>query len=191
MTASNSTPHFIPLGAPMKRFEVVGTPTWTPVWNEDEDRYDIQLLSNIRFNLLERGYSVLIKSGFVCDGASVPKRFWDSIGSPYASRYLLAAILHDGIYVAEIFIRIVCDAIFAEFMEDLGVAWIRREVMHTAVRWGGWVPWNAHTQESIAAASKFVRLVKLGEMLTFPAFGWDNKEEEKFLVAEGMFDIGI
>ena len=179
----------------MERFSVVGTPAWTPIWNAATNRYDIQLLSNVRVNMLERGFSVLIKSGFICDGASVPKRFWDSIGSPYASRYLLAAILHDALCQAELLERYVCDAIFAEFMKDLGVSWLRRELMWIAVVIGGRFVWAKHTDGTIAAAERFVRLVNLSAMPDFPATSWKDAVRADSIsaptVGEGLLDIGV
>lgn len=159
---------FIPDDAPMENFGVVGELAWQPIWNAKTNRYDIEISSDLRFNMFKYGYSVLISKGFICDGASVPKRFWDSIGSPYASRYLLAGILHDALYQAELLDRVLCDTIFAEFMTDLGVVWWRMKLMHTAVRMGGGFVWNNHTNVSIKNAEKYVRLVKLTEKLNFP-----------------------
>jgi len=41
------------------------------------------------------GIKVTAKSGMPTDGGSLPRAFWDTLGPPYASKYLPAYILHD------------------------------------------------------------------------------------------------
>lgn len=36
-----------------------------------------------------------VEEGYITDGASIPRLFWSSIGHPFQSQYLRAAIIHD------------------------------------------------------------------------------------------------
>lgn len=81
-----------------------------------------------------------IPTGFLTDGASVPRIFWGLI--PPWGKYGAAAIVHD--YLCE-FLEITCngqavhvsrkmaDQIFCEAMEVLEVPWWPREPMHAAI----------------------------------------------------------
>lgn len=153
--------HFIPNDAPLNGLAFEGTPIYTDVWNSTTKRYDIRLMADFTFVLPWRGIKVVVGQGFECDGASVPKRFWDSIGSPYASRFKLAALLHDALYAARRMPRTDCDHVFLEVMTRLKVAGWRRVVMWLAVVLGGWAPWRRHTLESVAAARRYVTVVSI------------------------------
>ena len=81
---------------------------------------------------------VTVPAGFVTDFASVPRL-------PVA--YLLTgdaahapAVIHDFLYGSPRRKRSVCDAVFLEAMEAIGVAWWRRRLMWAGVRvFGGFV----------------------------------------------------
>ena len=95
------------------------------------------LSSPLVFNSKRIGL-VTVPAGFVTDFASVPR-------VPVA--YLLTgdaahapAVIHDYLYGSPRRKRSVCDAVFLEAMEDIGVAWWRRYLMWAAVRvFGGFV----------------------------------------------------
>ena len=79
--------------------------------------------------------TVTVPSGFVTDGASIPKVFW-SILSPFGD-YFAAAVIHDFLYSKSnqnTFTRLQCDNIFKEAMFNIGVPWYRRDVIYRAVR---------------------------------------------------------
>jgi hypothetical protein len=101
------------------------------------------------------GESHCIPKGFVNDLASVPRLFW-SLFSP-AGVYALGAIFHDHFYVCHEFggdmsvdppvvgrelSRSEADWIFLEMMEELGVGWLRRNIIWSAVRIGGGSYWD-------------------------------------------------
>lgn len=73
-----------------------------------------------------------IQTGFKTDFASVPRL-------PLV--YLLAgdtaqeaAVVHDWLYTTKTVDRKTADSIFLEAMQDTGIAWWRRRMMHAAVR---------------------------------------------------------
>jgi hypothetical protein len=88
---------------------------------------------------------VVIPTGFLSDGASIPRIFW-SIFSPFGL-YLKAALIHDFLYSKdsdELFPcdRATADLIFKEAMFNLGIGWIKRETIYRAVRLGGWMSYK-------------------------------------------------
>jgi len=88
---------------------------------------------------------VVIPTGFLSDGASIPRIFWN-IFSPFGL-YLKAALIHDFLYSKdsdEIFKcdRSTADLIFKEAMFNLGIGWVKRETIYRAVRLGGWMSYK-------------------------------------------------
>jgi len=86
--------------------------------------------------------------GFITDGASVPRVFW-SLFSPTGS-YLKAAVIHDYLYVNQLFSRKTTDAIFLEAMKEVGegvFGFLARQTVYRAVRLGGWIAWNKNKSQ--------------------------------------------
>jgi len=80
---------------------------------------------------------ITVPSGFVTDGASVPRIFWN-IFSPFGS-YFRAAVIHDYLYspLNAKFNRKQSDGIFLDGMRELGVGWLKRKMIYRAVRMFG------------------------------------------------------
>ena len=85
-----------------------------------------------------------VPPGTITDLASVPRMFWRVF--PPFGRYSLAAIVHDHLYRSNPYNmkRKKADEVFLSAMQELGVSWLTRTLVHRAVRVGGWKPWNAH-----------------------------------------------
>jgi len=116
-----------------------------------------ELAAPVSFVVESLDAKITVLPGFVWDGASVPRFFWRLVGAPMNGKYVPAALLHDVLYAAEMFPREKCDAVFLEFMAQLGVAWWRRTAMYLAVRLGGGAVWAEHTSRSVAAARRLTR----------------------------------
>jgi hypothetical protein len=95
------------------------------------------LLAVYRY-LSDRFGEIEVPAGFITDGASVPRIFWN-IFAPFGD-YFCAAIIHDFLYSKHNRHRhrAECDLIFLEAMEAAGVPWLRRRLIYRAVRLGGW-----------------------------------------------------
>lgn len=109
-------------------------------------------------------HTILIKKGFVFDGASIPRFFWRTIGHPLQYPIVIAALPHDGIYAAELFDRSTCDWIFLELLQQMKVSWFKRNIIWIAVRGGGYFVFKKHTKESIEEAKKYVSFAENGEI---------------------------
>jgi hypothetical protein len=94
-----------------------------------------QLLESFRF--IRHPEPITVPAGFVTDGASVPRLFWNILG-PFGS-YFEPAIVHDYLYSVHNtkYTRPQCDAIFLEAMACANVPWFRRNLIYRCVRLGG------------------------------------------------------
>lgn len=93
----------------------------------------------------KRDEVINVPVGFETDGASVPRVFWWLF--PPTGVYLEAAVVHDWLYHqkqirGKAIARSRADAIFLQAMDDIGVSWLKRKVIWSAVRAGGWLPWG-------------------------------------------------
>lgn len=85
---------------------------------------------------------IVVPSGVVSDGASIPRVFW-SIIDPWGP-YFPAALIHDYLYKRiggakyPKLTRKQIDNIFVSEMKSLGVDFVTRHTMHKAVRAFGW-----------------------------------------------------
>ena len=93
---------------------------------------------------------ICVESGFITDFASIPRIFW-RIFLP-SGTHREAAVVHDWLYFCGDRSRAVCDAIFLEAMEALGVPRWKRNAMFLAVRIGGLHAWKAHRRLGHCAA---------------------------------------
>ena len=88
------------------------------------------------------GYSVTVKKGFDFDGASIPKWLWSIYGSPLNGNYVVASLIHDGLYASQKVSKSVSDKIFLDIMKQSNVGYIKRTSMYLAVRVLGGKDWE-------------------------------------------------
>lgn len=100
---------------------------------------------------------IRVHKGYQSDLASVPRLFWRLI--PPDGKHSPAAWVHDVLYEAEVVPRKAADDVFREALKELGVGALKRNIMYWAVRLGGGLTWDKHTDESIYNARTFVTLV--------------------------------
>jgi len=80
---------------------------------------------------------IIVPTGFLTDGASVPRMFWN-IFNPVGPTFP-AAVIHDFLYSKHNteYSREESDRIFKEAMFNLGIGWVTRETVYRAVRMFG------------------------------------------------------
>ena len=88
------------------------------------------------------GYSVTVKKGFDFDGASIPKWLWSIYGSPLNGNYVVASLIHDGLYASQKVSKRVSDKIFLDTMKQSNVGYIKRTSMYLAVKMLGGKDWK-------------------------------------------------
>ena len=94
-----------------------------------KDGRNMELLSDL---IYEGSEKITVPTGFVTDGASVPKPVW-WFCSPFAGNHLKPAVLHDYLCVLERDQR-ETDLLFLEVMRVNGVGWFKRVMMYQAVK---------------------------------------------------------
>ena len=88
------------------------------------------------------GYSVTVKKGFDFDGASIPKWLWSIYGSPLNGDYVVASLIHDGLYASQKVSKEISDKIFLDIMKQSKVGYIKRTSMYLAVKLFGAKDWK-------------------------------------------------
>ena len=88
-----------------------------------------------------QGRTVVVPKGFVTDGASVPRLFWNLI--PPWGRYGQAAVVHDYLYATQTTTRRLADDTLLEAMRVSGCGVWSYAVIYLAVRMFGWMAWRA------------------------------------------------
>ena len=96
---------------------------------------------------------ITVEQGFDTDYASVPRIFWPIY--PPDGDYTDAAVIHDFLYWHQCvpgtditgIERHMADRVFYEAMTALGIPWLRRHLLHKAVRLGGWIAWRKRARE--------------------------------------------
>lgn len=94
---------------------------------------------------------ITVPSGFVTDGASVPKVLWN-VFPPFDGDYDAAAVLHDYAYqhaTALKLTRAQADSLLRDGMVATETAAWKRRAIYTAVRVGGYLAW-LHDREKEA-----------------------------------------
>lgn len=102
-----------------------------------------------RFRFFSSLGTVSAPAGFVTDGASIPRVFWNIL-SPFGD-YFGAAVIHDFLYSPHNteFSRDEADSIFLEGMNAKGVPFLRRAVIYSAVRAFGWRAFRGRPSKEI------------------------------------------
>lgn len=88
--------------------------------------------------------TLAIDEGFEWDGASIPRVFWITIGSPYNPIFMTAGLIHDYLYRYQPVERKDADKVFHKILRENGVGRINAFRMYMGVRMGGFIPWNKH-----------------------------------------------
>ena len=116
--------------------------------------------------ILPFAVTISIRSGLRTDGASIPVPMRRFIGNPFDTVRLIAAVLHDALYLSHLLPRIVADLIYYLALREcshMPRAYAFAEYL--ALRARGKDAWNEKTPESIAENRKFVRM-------RFKVFKW-------------------
>ena len=128
---------------------------------------------------------VIVKAGYITDGASVPfsidfkdeseiderivklvRKYFPGenckdvirrlIGTPWDMPRLLAAVVHDALYSIKWCIRYLCDQVYKRILANTDYARLRRETEYDVIRLVGWRNWKTVSKEEIAWAKPLV-----------------------------------
>lgn len=99
-----------------------------------------QLISDYRFTLW--GTVFTVPRGFIFDGASIPRVFWTTTGSPFTPKFVLPGLVHDFFYRTHKVTRQTADKHFKDLLLAQGVGVYTRNKMYWAVRLFGRKAWS-------------------------------------------------
>ena len=109
--------------------------------------------------ILPFAVTISIRGGFRTDGASIPVPLRRFIGNPFDHVRLIAAVLHDALYLSHLLPRIVADFIYYLALRQcshMPRAYAFAEYL--ALRAGGKAAWNEKTPSDIAEGRRLVRV---------------------------------
>lgn len=89
-----------------------------------------------------QGKTILVKKGFEYDGASIPRFFWITIGSPYDPCFMRPALFHDYLYSSQEYDRKFADDLLYALLIKNKVSKFKAYKIYLAVRMFGWRHWD-------------------------------------------------
>ena len=108
------------------------------------DRKRVIVTEDYRFAFEGERYT--IPAGFIFDGASIPRLFWTSTGTPFEPEHLTAGGIHDFFYWNAAVSRKKADKFFHELLLKHGESRYTSRKMYLAVRspagWWAWRKWR-------------------------------------------------
>lgn len=105
------------------------------------------------------GHKIIVKSGWLTDGASFTIR---ALGCPYKGCYVMPSILHDILYKSQVVSRKRADDIFSEANNHMGVNVLVRAKLYSGVRMFGGYAWNGN-KEDAEQYKKYIEIIKPNE----------------------------
>lgn len=128
----------------MKKFSITSIPR-LPVVTSLPFNMVYSLYLGITFIIDSK--EIKIPIGFTTDGASIPRLFWFTTGTPFSPHYIRGAILHDYLYqtgVAGKAGRKWADEIFYSCILADGASKYNSIKIYLALRLAGWIVWNRY-----------------------------------------------
>jgi hypothetical protein len=96
--------------------------------------------------------TIEVPTGFISDGASIPKAVWVVVGDPFEFEYLHAAIIHDALYRQNFLDHITrsqADVIFRDLMWNTEVPFWKIPPFYAAVVSFGWRSYKKVSEISV------------------------------------------
>jgi len=106
-------------------------------------------------------HKITVFEGFWWNGASIPRLLWTGVGSPFTGAYVVPTILHDLLYLIQIFDRKKTDDIFYYMNKTCGLSFIKNQTIYRGVRIGGWASYNSVTDIMKESAKKHCKVEKI------------------------------
>jgi hypothetical protein len=110
------------------------------------DGQDSVLMADLKYQIGNTNYVIIVPAGFVTDFASTPRAIWAVL--PPVGQYQLAAVVHDFLYWDQGCTREQADALLRVAMTESKVERAKRDIIWEAVRKFGSTAWadNASTK---------------------------------------------
>ena len=115
-------------------------------FDKNEKITKFTLLEDVMIFLNDDGHKVgvIVKSGFISDGASIPKIFWNII-NPFDARYIKIFLKHDYGYAHGLKTRLEIDKELKQDLIDAGMEKFIADAIYLAVRRFGGKHWKKNS----------------------------------------------
>ena len=123
-------------------------------WNEHQTSKDWSVTVSVGGYT----YRIFINSGFIFDGASIPRALWRLCGHPFTCPRVAAALAHDWLYASHVVDRETADKIYRELQKVLGIGFFSRNTEYYTLRLFGGAAWNEKTATQINDANYLGRI---------------------------------
>lgn len=113
----------------------------------------VELREDFNYKCPEYGIEVRLQKGFIFDGASIPRLFWVTTGTPFEPQHLGPGLVHDALYrkAADYLGRIVtrkeADKVFKYALKMNRINAYQVFKMYQGLRIGGLLAWNKHRKK--------------------------------------------
>lgn len=123
-----------------------------PLSPRDDGRYET--FTNWRIIIETPGpdFSIIIRKGFIFDGASIPRLFWRVWGAPFASPRVIAALVHDWLYRSHVTTRAFADKVYYKTLRRVGYSFFSAGTEWLMLLVFGWFAWRSHNFETQLSA---------------------------------------
>lgn len=91
---------------------------------------------------------LIVRKGFVFDGASIPRFFWRIWGGPYAAPRVTAALAHDWLYRSHVTTRAFADKAYYALLRGVGYSRFRAGTEYLALWFFGRAAWKSHALDA-------------------------------------------
>jgi hypothetical protein len=105
---------------------------------------NVRTRGNLVYECYRLNHTFTVPTGFISDGASIPRILWTLVGHPFDRRWRKESVLHDWFYrtTDHGVSRKMADKIFYDSLRDGGLRRTKAWLMYLGVRAGGWVAWK-------------------------------------------------
>jgi hypothetical protein len=128
------------------------------------------LNADLRYQIGETKFVIVVPAGFVTDFASTPRAIWAIL--PPVDRYQLAAVVHDFLYWDQGCTRQQADDLLRVAMAESRVDPIKRDIIWRAVSGFGQPAWATNAREKANGEPRVIPLVDrtIPALMTWPVY---------------------
>jgi hypothetical protein len=134
------------------------------------DGQDSVLMADLRYQIGNTNFVIVVPVGFVTDFASTPRAIWAVL--PPFGQYQLAAVVHDFLYWDQGCTREQADALLRVAMAESKVEPAKRDIIWQAVRRFGGSAWTANATAKAAGQPRIIPQadLEIPALVTWPEY---------------------
>ena len=138
---------YIPIKALYSKDDVYKTPKELSIHDWDGITVKITNLWKVEYSHGDLAFRMDIHPGFITDGGSIPKMFWNII-SPFG-RGLFGYLVHDGLYGTHYTSRKDADIVLYDIHSLTDVGYTKSNMIYQSVNWFGSKAYEGKSQDTV------------------------------------------